>query len=31
MSALLLVAFGLVAFGSVLRIILFLTGPKDQR
>jgi hypothetical protein len=30
MSPLLLVAFGLVAFGSVIRLILLLTEPKDK-
>jgi hypothetical protein len=30
MSVLLLIAFGLVAFGSVLRLILFFTEPKNK-
>jgi hypothetical protein len=30
MSVLLLVAFGLVALGSVIRLILFFTAPKDK-
>jgi hypothetical protein len=30
MSVLLLVAFGLVALGSVLRLILFFTEPKNK-
>ena len=29
MSTMLLVAFGLVAIGSVLRLVLFFTAPKD--
>jgi hypothetical protein len=30
MSALLLAAFGLVALGSVIRLVLFFTAPKDK-
>jgi hypothetical protein len=30
MNTLLLVAFGLVALGSILRLILFFTRPKDS-
>jgi len=30
MSTMLLVAFGLVAIGSVIRLILFFTAPKDR-
>jgi len=30
MSTMLLVAFGLVAIGSVIRLVLFFTTPKDQ-
>jgi hypothetical protein len=30
MNALLLVAFGLVALGAVIRLILFFTAPKDE-
>jgi hypothetical protein len=30
MNIMLLVAFGLVAFGSVLRLILLFTNPKDR-
>jgi hypothetical protein len=30
MNIMLLVAFGLVALGSVLRLILFFTNPKDR-
>jgi len=30
MSTMLLVAFGLVAIGSVLRLVLFFTAPKDR-
>jgi hypothetical protein len=30
MNALLLVAFGLVAVGSLIRLILFFTTPRDK-
>ena len=30
MNAMLLVAFGLVALGAVIRLVLFLTSPKDR-
>jgi hypothetical protein len=30
MSPLLLAAFGLVALGSVIRLVLFFTSPKDK-
>jgi hypothetical protein len=30
MNTLLLVAFGLVAFGSIIRLVLFFTAPKDK-
>jgi len=30
MSNLLLIAFGLVALGAVIRLILFFTTPKDK-
>jgi hypothetical protein len=30
MSPLLLVAFGLVALGSVIRLVLFFISPKDK-
>jgi hypothetical protein len=30
MSTMLLVAFGLVAIGSVIRLVLFFTAPKDH-
>jgi len=30
MSTMLLVAFGLVAIGSVIRLVLFFTAPKDR-
>ena len=30
MNTMLLVAFGLVALGAVIRLILFITSPKDQ-
>jgi hypothetical protein len=30
MNILLLIAFGLVALGAVIRLILFFTAPKDK-
>jgi len=30
MNTMLLVAFGLVAVGAVIRLVLFLTSPKDH-
>jgi hypothetical protein len=30
MNTLLLVAFGLVALGSIIRLVLFFTAPKDK-
>ena len=30
MNTMLLVAFGLVALGAVIRLVLFLTSPKDH-
>ena len=30
MSNMLLLAFGLVALGSIIRLVLFFTSPKDQ-
>ena len=30
MSTMLLVAFGLVALGSIIRLVLLLTAPKDH-
>jgi hypothetical protein len=31
MNPLLLVAFGLVALGSIIRLVLLFTGPKDKK
>jgi hypothetical protein len=30
MNTMLILAFGLVALGSVIRLVLFLTAPKDR-
>jgi len=30
MNIILLIAFGLVAVASIIRIVLYLTGPKDK-
>ena len=30
MNTMLLVAFGLVALGSIIRLLLFFTSPKDR-